>query len=55
MARLKELYEKEVVPALKEEFGLTNHMQVPIQDFLSLQVSVVSCSYKPDVSHLFRV
>jgi len=29
MARLKERYEKDVVPALKEEFGLTNVMQIP--------------------------
>jgi large subunit ribosomal protein L5 len=29
MARLREFYEKEVVPALKKDFGFTNLMQVP--------------------------
>lgn len=29
MARLKEKYEKEVVPKLKKEFGITNPMAVP--------------------------
>lgn len=29
MARLKQRYQKEIVPALKEEFGYTNIMQVP--------------------------
>jgi len=29
MARLREIYQKEVVPALKKDFGFTNLMQVP--------------------------
>jgi large subunit ribosomal protein L5 len=29
MARLREFYQKEVVPALKKEFGFTNVMEVP--------------------------
>ena len=29
MARLREFYEKEVIPALKKEFGFTNPMEVP--------------------------
>ena len=29
MSRLKERYEKEVVPALKKEFGYTNVMAIP--------------------------
>jgi large subunit ribosomal protein L5 len=29
MARLREFYQKEVVPALKKDFGFTNPMQVP--------------------------
>jgi large subunit ribosomal protein L5 len=29
MARLQELYRKEIVPALRERFGYTNPMQVP--------------------------
>ncbi|MCI0452077.1 MAG: 50S ribosomal protein L5, partial [Candidatus Latescibacteria bacterium] len=29
MARLKEFYNKEVVPALKKDFGFTNPLEVP--------------------------
>ena len=29
MARLREFYSKEVVPALKKDFGFTNPMEVP--------------------------
>jgi len=29
MARLRQFYEKEVVPALKKDFGFTNPMEVP--------------------------
>jgi len=47
MARLKELYEKDVVPALKEEFGLTNHMQVP-----KLQKIVINMGLGQAVSNI---
>ena len=47
MARLKELYEKEVVPALKEEFGLTNVMQVP-----KLQKIVINMGLGQAVSNI---
>ena len=39
--RLKTKYEKEVVPALKEEFGYTNNLQIP-----RLKKIVVNCSIK---------
>ena len=29
MSRLKERYDKEVIPALKKEFGYTNVMAIP--------------------------
>jgi large subunit ribosomal protein L5 len=39
-ARLKELYEKTVVPALKKEFGYSNHMAVPKIEKISLNIGM---------------
>ncbi|MBF0625029.1 MAG: 50S ribosomal protein L5 [Magnetococcales bacterium] len=40
MARLKELYEKEIVPALMKEFGYKNIMQVPRLEKVVLNMGV---------------
>ena len=40
MARLKELYVKDVVPALKEEFGYGNVMQVPRLDKIVINMGL---------------
>ena len=40
MARLREYYEKEVVPALKKEFGIENIMEVPRIDKIVVNMGV---------------
>jgi large subunit ribosomal protein L5 len=40
MARLKERYKNDVLPALKKEFGYTNNMAVPRLEKIVLNVGV---------------
>jgi large subunit ribosomal protein L5 len=40
MARLKEIYRKEVVPALMKQFGYKSTMQVPRVDKIVLNMGV---------------
>lgn len=40
MARLKEQYRKEIIPALKEEFGLENIMEVPNLEKIVVNIGV---------------
>lgn len=44
MARLKEIYEKEIVPALKAELGLNNPMQIPRITKITLNMGVGEAS-----------
>lgn len=44
MARLKEIYEKEIVPALKAELGLENPMQIPRITKITLNMGVGEAS-----------
>lgn len=44
MARLKEIYEKEIVPALKAELGYTNPMQIPRITKITLNMGVGEAS-----------
>ena len=43
MARLKEYYRSEVVPALKERFNYANVMQVPKIEKVVVNIGVGSC------------
>jgi len=40
MARLKEIYEKEVVPALRERFGYRNIMEVPRLEKITVNIGL---------------
>ena len=40
MAQLKEFYQKEVIPALTQQFGFQNHMRVPKITKVTLNMGV---------------
>lgn len=49
MARIKEKYEKEVVPALIERFGYGNRMMVPHLEKISVNMGVGEASRSPNM------
>lgn len=49
MARMKETYDKEIVPALIEKFGYENVMQVPKLEKVSINIGVGEASRSPNL------
>ena len=49
MARLKELYDKEIVPALTEKYGYKNRMQVPKIEKIVVNVGLGAMSQQKDL------
>ncbi|MFH1837383.1 MAG: 50S ribosomal protein L5 [Candidatus Omnitrophota bacterium] len=49
MARLKELYEKEIVAALTEKFGYTNRMQVPKIEKIVVNIGMGEMAHQKDL------
>ena len=47
MARLKEMYQKEIAPALQKEFGLKNIMQVPHLEKIVVNMGVGEAAANP--------
>ena len=49
MARLKEVYEKEIIPALMEKFGYKNKMQVPRLEKIVINVGMGEMANQKDL------
>ena len=49
MARLKEIYRKDVVPALQQQFGYKSVMQVPRLDKIVLNMGVGAATAQPSL------
>ncbi|MFH1877919.1 MAG: 50S ribosomal protein L5 [Candidatus Omnitrophota bacterium] len=49
MARLKEVYQKEIVPALTSKFGYKNTMQVPKLDKIVINVGMGEMAHQKDL------
>ncbi|MDD4956093.1 MAG: 50S ribosomal protein L5 [Candidatus Omnitrophica bacterium] len=54
MARLKEMYEKEIVPSLIEEFGYKNKMQVPKLEKIVVNVGMGEMAHQKDLIEPIR-
>ena len=49
MVRLKEIYEKEIIPSMMKTFGYKNHMMVPRVDKVCLNMGVGSAKNDPKI------
>ena len=54
MARLKELYQKEIVDAMMKKFGYKNIMQVPKLDKIVINMGVGEAKDNPKQRNLLR-
>ena len=54
MARLKEMYEKEIVPELMEKFGYSNRMQVPRVEKIVVNVGMGEMAHQKDLIEPIR-
>ncbi len=54
MVRIKEQYEKEIVPQLMEKFGYKNRMQVPRMDKIVINVGMGAMAHQKDLIEPIR-